>query len=709
MDTKPDTVEFSFGWLALKLLGQNLYSNAWSAISELVANGLDAQANNVYVYIDICNKENSLIEVFDDGSGMNKDDLSNYAMVGRNRREFDIEKNKLDSYKIMGRKGIGKLAALYLSEDYYIVTKTKDSVESMWHMKYDETRPSDEKPFLETVENVKIICEKEWNQIKTGTMIQMNNVNLMGLGEAAFESLRHKLSNYFSLNSLGERNIFLFVKTTDKDTTIFEAISKKIAFKNMTYIDYNLDESNPVSKLMDDLNGKGVLCPYTKISWKDKQYTHELETTKFESINLLNSNKKGDVTYKGIYQYNGENYEYELKGWIGIHSTIETDRAWENDANFNKNKFYNPIQLRLYVRNKLAVENYLNILNMTQTFVNYIEGEVSFDLLDHTDLPDIATTNRQGLNESDARVELLTSILKKIVGDLIRKKNDLSAKIADDQKGYLDSKADTAKKIFKSDVNREMNRIKGVDNNLMGDVTANIINKIKGDVVPKDNYVVFISYSHFDSCISDFFYEYLKHIGVLDRELFYTDHKDYDDLRPLAKQIRDNITDDNTLLFFITSSDYKRSEYCLFEGGAGWATRSVGEYIILSLRYEDIPGYLSNGKAEYTLLIDNCLSLDRKRYACIVSILNSIIDHINSGRQIRMESDIKRINAPDIPSDIDISETGTKLENFMDPTIQKYWTYYVVNGEEKYLDCRKKRNESYQKVKDDIDAESNKK
>ena len=40
-------VEFSFGWLALKLLGKSLYSNAWSAISELVANGFDANAKNI--------------------------------------------------------------------------------------------------------------------------------------------------------------------------------------------------------------------------------------------------------------------------------------------------------------------------------------------------------------------------------------------------------------------------------------------------------------------------------------------------------------------------------------------------------------------------------------------------------------------------------------------------------------------------------------
>ena len=51
-DTNINKIDFTFGWLELKLLGKSLYSNAWSAISELVANGFDANAQNVYVYIN---------------------------------------------------------------------------------------------------------------------------------------------------------------------------------------------------------------------------------------------------------------------------------------------------------------------------------------------------------------------------------------------------------------------------------------------------------------------------------------------------------------------------------------------------------------------------------------------------------------------------------------------------------------------------------
>ena len=107
----------------MKLLGKNLYSNAANAISELVANALDAKAPEVYVYIDMSDKKRSVIEIMDNGSGMDYTDLADkYVWIGRNKRT-DTDLNSADKKTVMGRKGIGKLAALYLSNKYYILTK----------------------------------------------------------------------------------------------------------------------------------------------------------------------------------------------------------------------------------------------------------------------------------------------------------------------------------------------------------------------------------------------------------------------------------------------------------------------------------------------------------------------------------------------------------------------------------------------------------
>ena len=91
--------KFSFGYLALKMLGKTLYSNPFAAMSELIANGFDAGAKTIYVYMDLRDKKNAVVEILDDGSGMTDDDvISKYLKVGKN--------NRVDSDVIMGRKGI---------------------------------------------------------------------------------------------------------------------------------------------------------------------------------------------------------------------------------------------------------------------------------------------------------------------------------------------------------------------------------------------------------------------------------------------------------------------------------------------------------------------------------------------------------------------------------------------------------------------------
>ena len=76
MTKRDNKVEFSLTWVALKLLGKDLYSHPWSAISELVANGIDARATEVYVHIDLSKgKENARLEIYDNGVGMDENGI----------------------------------------------------------------------------------------------------------------------------------------------------------------------------------------------------------------------------------------------------------------------------------------------------------------------------------------------------------------------------------------------------------------------------------------------------------------------------------------------------------------------------------------------------------------------------------------------------------------------------------------------------------
>jgi hypothetical protein len=80
----------------LRLLGPSLYTNIYYILAELIANAYDADARNVY----IISKPNSII-VEDDGTGMSYEDTKIYKI---------------------GRKGVGKLAALSVSENIWVQT-----------------------------------------------------------------------------------------------------------------------------------------------------------------------------------------------------------------------------------------------------------------------------------------------------------------------------------------------------------------------------------------------------------------------------------------------------------------------------------------------------------------------------------------------------------------------------------------------------------
>jgi signal transduction histidine kinase len=431
MENTNDQIIFNFSYFALRLLGKGLYTNVWTAISELAANGFDAEAKTVRIYINSINKEQSTIEIFDDGYGMDYQALSEkYALIGKDKRDdesIDEETKK----KLMGRKGIGKLAALYLSNKYYLISKTKNE-ESAWCLDASSVKDSDI-PRLDrkNVNEIKIDAKKEWKSCKTGTMIKLTNVNLTNFGTQSLAGLKARLSNFFLLDALDGKMELAYI-TNRSQQIVFEKIEKFIAYKNICafYNNTMLDYTNVLAK--------GVYFPssLTFINEKKREIVI-IDKTRFPDT----SGEKCFIQIDGTKSNPG--IPYDMTGWIGIHTTINNDDAKNNDKRFIKNKVYTPNKLRLYVRKKLAVDNFLDYIRNTQAFSNYIEGEISFDVLDDNRLPDIATSSRQGYAEIDDRVQLLIEILKPIITSLIRERIKFGNLISTEEKAY---NADQTKK-----------------------------------------------------------------------------------------------------------------------------------------------------------------------------------------------------------------------------------------------------------------------
>lgn len=554
----------------------------------------------------------------------------------------------------------------------------------------------DEKPFLsETEQDIDIRCKKQWELCSTGTLLQMNAVNLTGLGEVAFSALSKKLSNFFALDSMGDRKIHLCVNDVDNKEIAFKEVEKEVAFKNMAFIDYNSkDEKSKIPEIVKSNEENVIRFPYSKLNG-NQFYEHNVKIEDFDSIENIEAS--GTIQCLTV---DGEKVikDYTLTGWIGLHSTIDITQATQNDPSFSRSKFYNPIQLRLYVRNKLAIENFLNVINNTQAFVNYIEGEIHFDILDEDDLPDIATSNRQNLDEHDPRVQLLVEIIKKIVTSLIGKRTDLAKLINQAQDGLLNQQNDNAKKQFTKEVETEVENFSGLSKSQKSTLTTIVSNKIKGDVVPKSDYIIFISHSSKDKIITHFIYQLLKFKGAIDSEFFYTSRDDtvdqYANIESLSIQIKNNFLKENVLLMYLTSNEYKNSEFCMFEGGAGWATRSVGDYIVLSLTYQEVPKFITNGKLEFSLESNRDIKLGRQTYLFIRNMLNMMINHFNAGRRANAESEMPLFDEIDIPADLKLAQDGKCIEDYMDKDIKEHWDFYITQNLDEYMKQRYKPDES---------------
>ena len=431
MQNTEEKIYFNFSYFALKLLGKGLYNNPWTAIAELVANGLDAQATSVKLYINMSDKKHSTIEILDNGTGMDYEDLAEkYVFMGKDKRQ---DKNISDDIRnsYMGRKGIGKLAALYLSKKYYLITKTNHSKEFVWVL---DTKMSNESdiPHLEkeNIKNIEIECINDWTQFETGTMIKLTDVDLTGIGGQTIEGIKARLADFFLLDTLKSK-IEVCVLDSQNSQKDFQPVEKSIAFKNF-YAFFNnteLDFSNKLAKtvVVTNPNYPEILDKKRPVQYIDK---NEFLTKGKDFFKLKNDELSSDKI------------EYELKGWIGIHTSVDKEDAQLNDTNFLKNKAYKPNQLRLYIRKKLAVENFFDIYKNNQVFANYIEGEISFDILDDDKFEDIATTNRQSLIQDDKRVIKLIEIVKPIIGKLIRTRLQLSEEVKEEIK-ILKEEAET--------------------------------------------------------------------------------------------------------------------------------------------------------------------------------------------------------------------------------------------------------------------------
>ena len=354
--------------------------------------------------------------------------------------------------------------------------------------------------------------------------------------------------------------------------------------------------------------------------------------------------------------------------------------AHQNDEeNFIDSSFYQFNKVRIYIRGKLALENILPRVHNTQYYAHYIEGEIHCDELDLNDLPDITSSSRQDLDKNDDRVIALVEYVKSIVNNLVNFKDNQTK----EDKNRHKTKQRNAVKELSNDIEESLNKKKGkiIEDQDIVEIKHSVANSFEYvDEQIKTDYMIFLSHRSSDKYASDFIYQYLTTVCGFDKKyIFYSSQDGGIDqsVKTLEKQINETLVSNNTyVVFCIASEEYKKSEYCMFEGGAAWAVKQRDKIGLMYNDYDNyVPTYLKN-MLNVPINFKNT-TLNNDTYISIVNLLNSLIGYLN--RNFTDDTNKKQlVQENNIPNSVELAKLGKKEIDFYNKDIVAYWDCYIV-------------------------------
>lgn len=343
-------------------LGVGLYSSTPAALTELVANAWDADANEVYITID---KAGHSITIEDDGHGMNAGAIKNkFLNVGYSRRR-SAHKNKSDSgnRRVMGRKGIGKLSMFALAELVKVTSQAQG--DELVGFEVDVPKLKESLQDHTSLELDEFIGEP-FSKGK-GTRIILENV-LTGLNTTA-SYLRIKLARRFSV--LGDAyNFKVFLDGTEitkSDRGFYQHVQFLWAFDVPTQKSVQLLTPNLASVPASDAVG----------------------ALKIPCVQALDA----------LVAYGGNTFS--VTGYVA--SVLQPKNLGNKDDSANI--------FSVFANGRVFAENILAEANSAKYYQNYLVGEIHADFLDDDDV-DRATASREAVKRDDPRYQALLGFVR---------------------------------------------------------------------------------------------------------------------------------------------------------------------------------------------------------------------------------------------------------------------------------------------------------
>jgi signal transduction histidine kinase len=165
-------VNFRFASRFSSLIGRNLISNPIVAVSELVKNAYDADADNIEVTFSNLRSGVTELVIKDDGEGMSLEDIQNKWMVVGTDNKVN-NPYTLSGRRKLGEKGIGRFSVERLSKKLNIVT-TKEGED--FSLQFSIDWDDDEKESSEFGTVMHPVYKIEEDRNKKGTIITMQDL-----------------------------------------------------------------------------------------------------------------------------------------------------------------------------------------------------------------------------------------------------------------------------------------------------------------------------------------------------------------------------------------------------------------------------------------------------------------------------------------------------------------------------------------------------
>lgn len=548
----------------LELLGPNLYTNIYYVLAELIANSYDAWAKNVY----IIEKDDAII-VEDDGMWMSYTwgDINKYLNVAwETRLNSEQVFVPWTNRKKMGRKWVWKLAALSVSENVYVITR-KDW-ESSWFIL---SRHIESDNRLEPLPDEKIQFEFI-NSDDNWTSIIMNNP----------EYWLHR-----TLNSI-KKNLLKIFPIVSNDFQIH-------IVRGAEHILINEFDKEIIGELW-----------WLIILWQEYYHLAEYfnscleERSKVEPDLLKLQNAFSKILRLKNRLNQEKDYEILIKWWIWAYRTTRWRKIDQNDFPDNF--------ISILSNWKLGEFNILPLVWKNRLSEVYIVWQLTVDLLEETELPDIALSNRQWYITDDERYK----VIKTYIGDVLLPE---IVNIRDKYWWFLRYEKEKAKqsmilqqekllienvKQYKNNASKGLaDRLKSLWTNLTQDQTEKIIKEEIDKNLPdlwlkrtvdSQKKRILISHTRNDKQLADIIYNMLSFNWVHDEVILYTNSSNslcripewevvYDYLR---KFFVESISNQKIFVIYVTSEDMCKSWNAVIEVWAWWITQS--EHRVFNIR-----------------------------------------------------------------------------------------------------------------------------